>query len=113
MTYRKLDKNGDYSHGAFHKNSVDAVAQAVMTRLKLWTGEWFIDTQEGTPYMQKILGKYTLSNVDSVIRERILKTEGVIEIIDFTSYFNSELRNYSINVKISTIYGEGLIDGVI
>jgi len=60
MKYRRLDVNGDMSFGAgvsnFLINSPEAVAQAVMTRLKLFQGEWFIDTEIGVPYNTKVLG---------------------------------------------------------
>ena len=54
MRYRKLDAAGDFvfGHGAadYHRDSPEAVAQAVLTRLKLHRGEWFLDRSEGTPY---------------------------------------------------------------
>ena len=113
MIYRKLDNNGDYSHGAYFKNNFEAVAQAVMTRLKLWEGEWFIDLQEGTPYLDGIVGKYTADTIDPLIKDRILNTEGVIEIVEYISSYNPDLRKYQIAVKISTTYGEGVINGTI
>lgn len=113
MIYRKLDSNGDYSHAAYFRNDFNAVAQAVMTRLKLWEGEWFIDLQEGTPYLNGVMGKYTSDTIDPLIKDRILNTEGVVEILEYSAIYNPDLRNYAITVKISTIYGEGTVNGVI
>lgn len=113
MIYRKLDSSGDYSHAAHFKNDFNVVAQAVMTRLKLWETEWFIDLQEGTPYLNGVLGKYTEDTIDSLIKSRILETEGVIEIIEYSTIFERDLRKYNITVKISTIYGEGVVNGVV
>ena len=42
MRYRPLDANGDYTVGIpFLVNSPACVGQAVLTRLKLFLGEWF------------------------------------------------------------------------
>ncbi len=113
MIYRKLDSSGDYTHAGYFKNDFNAVAQAVMTRLKLWETEWFIDLQEGTPYLYGIMGKYTEDTVDSLIKNRILETEGVVEILEYSAIFERDLRKYNISVKISTIYGEGVVNGVV
>ena len=106
MRYRKLTADGDYRFGqagSFHVNTPAAVAQAVHTRLLLWTGEWFLDTQEGTPYMERILGVGTQGIRDSVIRSRILGTEGVEEI---TEYASSEInRTLQVACTVKTIYG--------
>lgn len=113
MIYRKLDPNGDYTFGgnlsSFLQNNPEAVAQSVVTRLKLWEGEWFLDIAEGTPYIGGVLGKYTRDDIDAIVKERILNTEGVIEITEYSSSFNPDLRKFSVSVTISTIYGEARI----
>ena len=101
MLYRALDQNGDYLLGQFLSNSPATVAQAVLTRLELWRGEWFLDVTDGTPYMQDILGRNT--NYDLEIQNRILSTTGVLEI---TSYSSSVVnRALSVQATINTIYG--------
>lgn len=113
MQYRKLDSAGDYTLGSgadFLKNSPEAVAQAVLTRLKLWKGEWFFDTADGTPYMQDVLGKrYQRKNPDSVIKSRILGTPGVTEITSYSSTFNGDTRAFSVTATINTAYGAAKI----
>ena len=113
MIYRKLDEFGDYIFGGnlsnFFKDQPEAVAQSVVTRLKLWEGEWFLDIIEGTPYIGGMLGKYTLADTNNLIKERILNTEGVIEITEYSSNFDPDLRKFSVSVTISTIYGEATI----
>lgn len=34
----------------------DRVRQQIDIKLKLWQGEWFLDTEFGTPYLSQILG---------------------------------------------------------
>lgn len=113
MIYRKLDENGDYTFGgnaqSFYRNVPETVAQSVVTRLKLWENEWFLDIAEGMPYIGSILGKYTIQDADAIIKDKILSTEGVVEILEYSSSFNPDLRKFSVSVTISTIYGEATI----
>ena len=107
MKYRKLDKDGDYQlgHGNldFYQDSPEAVAQSAMTRLQLWQGQWFIDTTSGTPWLQQILGKRMA--VESVLRARILGTQGVIELPEMSLKFDPDARRVSVNATIVTAYG--------
>lgn len=116
MRYRKLDANGDYVFGGqqadFYVNSPEAVAQAVQTRLRLWQGEWFLDTTAGTPWNQ-VLGKYTGGTYDTVIRQRILGTQGVQAITDYSSTLDSEARVLTVSATISTIYGTTTVQATI
>lgn len=109
MRYRKQDANGDYVFGHqqsdFHRDVPDAVAQAVKTRLKLFTGEWYLDTSDGTPWRTEVLGKYTKDTYDAVIRSRILGTPGVSELLAYSSAFDGDSRALSISATINTQYG--------
>lgn len=101
MIYRQLDVNGDYQLSSFLQNSPQTVGQAILTRLLLWRGEWFMNTGEGTPYLQDILGRN--SNYNMEIKARILETEGVIELTDYASSINN--RNLTVQCTVNTIYG--------
>lgn len=112
MRNRALSVTGDYQFGLsdaqFFVNSPEAVAQAVRTRLELHTGEWFLDLLEGTPYETKILGEGTQSVYDQTIQERILGTEGVVAIADYSSVLD-ENRKLTVSATITTIYGNTTI----
>jgi hypothetical protein len=120
MRYRKLDANGDmqFGHGAgdFWHNQPEAVGQSVMTRLLLFSGEWFLDTAAGTPWggfplndlvvqQGRILGVHTQLSRDAAIRERILRTVGVVNILDYNSTVDPDTRVFSVGATIDTIYG--------
>ena len=110
MRYRRLTPDWDFSmgHGAANYliDSPETVLQAVMTRLKLFVGEWFNDTAEGTPWRSDVLGKYTRSKYDIAIRRRILRTQGVTGIAEYRSSYDGELRHLLIEALIDTIYGQ-------
>ncbi|KUZ78308.1 hypothetical protein [Burkholderia ubonensis] len=109
MRYRKLDADGDYVFGGgaadFLVNSPETVAQAVLTRLRLLRGEWFIDMTVGMPWATDVLGKYTGGTYDAAIRQRILGTQGVTEIASYSSSVDPETRTLTVAATINTIYG--------
>lgn len=117
MKYRRLDAAGDYSFGSgnrdFLQDTPETVAQAVLTRLRLFRAEWFLDTEEGTPYQAAILGKNNKSTADAALRERILGTQGVEELTAFDSVLDVELRTLSVSATIETIYGPAQINEIL
>lgn len=117
MRYRRLGDDGDMTFGSqqadFLRNTPETVAQAVVTRLKLWLGEWFIDQSEGTPYQQAALGKRTRASIEPAIRSRILETEGVTSIDQFDLSIDPDERKVTINATISTAYGPAVVQGVL
>jgi hypothetical protein len=117
MRYRALSSSGDYvfgrGTGEFLLNSPEAVAQAVETRLRLMTGEWFLNLDEGTPYSTEILGTGTQTLYDQAIQDRILGTQGVQSIDDYTSTLNSATRQLTVECTITTIYGQASVTQVL
>lgn len=117
MRYRKLDSVDDYSFGQgqvnFYKDDPIGVAQAVVTRLRLWLSEWFLDNEEGMPWVQGVLGKNDKTTADSTIRQHILETQGVLEITEYDSQLDPDNRKLSVQIEISTIYGAATITEVL
>lgn len=109
MRYRKLDANGDYVWGHqqndFYRDQPEAVAQAVQTRLELFTGEWFLDVTDGTPWTTEVLDKYTKDQYDAAIADRILGTQGVTQIDSYSSTVNTTARTLTVTATIDTQYG--------
>jgi hypothetical protein len=107
MRYRTLSPTGDYAFGGigqFLVNSSEAVAQAIYTRLMLWTGEWFLDTDEGTPYTQQVLGYGTQDTRDIAIKQRVLDTPGVDQILSYASSVDAQ-RRMKVSMTVQTLYG--------
>lgn len=100
---------GDYSFGHqqndFYRDQPEAPAQAVQTRLALFSNEWFLDLADGTAWNGQVLGKYTKDQYDAVIRDRILGTPGVTQIDSYASTFNSTTRLLTVTVTIDTQFG--------
>lgn len=82
------------------------VKQQLLIKLRLWRGEWFLDIDFGTPYLQEILGKQlTLSGAIAALRTSILEVEGVQKIDSFSYNFNRSARSLSVSFEASTPYG--------
>lgn len=117
MRYRKLDGQGDYSFGRsqanFYIDQPEAVAQAVQTRLMLFTGEWSLDTSDGTPWRTEVLGKYTQNAYDLVLKERILDTPGVEALTSYSSSLDRGKRALSVRATISTIFGNASVEATL
>ncbi len=93
----------------FYRDVPAAVGQAVRTRLLLFLGEWFLDTDSGTPYFQAILGKYSLENANVAIQDRVNGTQGVVDIQNYQSSLDPESRRMLAQFNIDTIYGTGQV----
>lgn len=114
MRYRKKTNSGDYSFGNslkdFYINVPGAPGQAVQTRLQLATGEWFLDLSQGTPYIDGILAQKNKTQADNIIKNRTLKTQGIVSILSYESTFNPDTRAYDVVEKVDTIYGQAVIN---
>jgi hypothetical protein len=116
MRHRKWDKDGDvcFGHGQadYWIDTPEGVAQAVASRLRLLVGEWFLDAEEGTPYVGGVLGMHTRESHDPVIRARILETEAVTSLDEYTSSFDANSRKLTIAATIGTLYGAAKLQEV-
>jgi hypothetical protein len=104
-----LTKDHDLDTSALDLTLVDGakqVRQQLDIKLKLWKGEWFLDTDFGTPYIQDILGKQlTLSGVLAALRVSILEVEGVRSITEFDYTFTTQTRKLTVSFEVDTVYG--------
>jgi hypothetical protein len=107
MTVRLLGSDGDITtSGRQFTTEVEEVAQTVKTRLRLFLGEYFRDVTDGTPWWESILGKEgTLSSKEAIIKNRIIRTEGVTQLIEFNTDFDINTRAYTVTAGILTQYG--------
>lgn len=119
MIYRKLDANQDYTFGQGKQDfvsGVEAVRQAVQTRLQLYKGTFWRDIDDGFPMFQVMGGSGAPENIaliESQLRQRILGTQGVTAILSYSSTFNGADREYGYTATLQTIYSNTVVSGVI
>jgi hypothetical protein len=115
MTVRALDENGDIVTSGrqfLSGGSAAEAAQNVNTRLKFFTGEWFLDIQDGTPWFPQvnrfgILGKGgTLSQKEAIIRRRILLAPAVAGMSKFQIDYEPITRQLSVVAGIISTSSE-------
>ena len=109
MKYRTLDRDGDHTFGQNKfLTAHEAVAQAILTRLRLLLGEWWENTEDGLPLFEKILGAYgaDIDTVDLIFAGRIRETKNVKRLISYKSEFSTQTRVYSAHAQVDTVFGE-------
>lgn len=78
----------------------DPVLQAILQRLRMFRGEWFLNKTLGMPYYQQILIKRpNRAGVDIAIQSCVLGTPGVARLISYQSVFNSADRLISVSFR--------------
>lgn len=76
---------------------VDQITQNLAFRLRFFLGEWYLDIEAGIPYYQDFFIKAPNQiRIESVLKQEIVDTDGVLELTDFASDFNSSLRRFSV-----------------
>jgi hypothetical protein len=119
--YRRLSNSPDggdmnFGHGwaDFIADTPQTVAQSIYTRLLLWQGEYWLDLNAGTPWLQQVLGKPVgPGNPDLAIRSRIARTPFVTAVLDYASYFNPTQRSWSVSCKVDTFFGLASLDFIL
>ena len=109
MTVRRLDPDtGDIAtSGQQFLTGVEEIAQTAETRLRLFLAEFFRDVTDGTPWFEQILGKgSSLDAKEAALKNRILRTEGVIRLTKFSADFDIDTRKYIVTAGILTSIGE-------
>lgn len=87
----------------------EAIRQHLQCRLRLFLGEWFLDTTLGVPWFTQVLVKQqAFSVVRELLKKEILDTRGVISITKFEFDFDSVLRVATL--EFSCMAQEGPID---
>lgn len=86
---------------------VEYIAQKLKVRLWFFLGEWFLDTNEGTPFYQSILVKNPdVDLISTLLKARILESPGVIELQSFEFDYDNGLRRASVSFQCKTEAGE-------
>jgi hypothetical protein len=120
ITYRQLGPNNDPLWGNGQLNylaDLAAVAQAVLTRLQLFEGEWWAATNDGLPLFQSILGQSAapVSQQQSslLITARILGSPYIVSIGSVVTSFNSVTRQpFAYSAVVQSQFGQFQVSNV-
>lgn len=102
MRVAGLDKNGDWQLGK-HKASYivgsDMVAQNVVTRLKSFKRDWFLDADAEIDWVQLLGSRNNRQKILSEIERVVLNTFGVLSLESVDIVANRQNRDASITIS--------------
>ena len=105
----KLDLNGDLDvtdGDVTLLEGQDAIAQNIVTRLRTFLGEWFLDQRIGVPYFESILIKNAdVRVIESILRRTITTTDGVDTVDNLTFDFDGVIRKLDVTAEITLLEG--------
>jgi hypothetical protein len=119
IAVRALTATGDVQYGnsaASFIYDIEAVTQIILTRIRLFEGEWWEDLSQGTPMFQSILGApanpKSQAAIHLIIQQRILGTPYVTGILASTLMFNRDTRQFTFSCTVSTVFGTIVVTNV-
>lgn len=112
-----LDLHLDTAGNLAIATEAEGLRQKLQTRLKLYQGEWFLNSGAGVPYLQSILGRAQISSdlkgsVAQILDIEILKEPEVLSILRSEAEFNAAGRRYTYTAELETVYGTMNLEGI-
>lgn len=96
--FRDLNMTGGFQYEA------QGIAECIRTRLKLYEGEYLLDTSIGMPWQEILGGKVDLGKLQVLLRREITGVDGVLGITSIhTEVIN---RSLIINLEVKTVHGD-------
>lgn len=88
------------------------ILQDILTRLRTFEGEWFLDNTIGTPWFQRILVKRPdIGLINGTLKAEILKTPGVFSLNKFQSTEDRVTRRLMVAFHCDTVAGRVAYNG--
>lgn len=104
-----LDSDGDIdiTEGKLSLTTgLEATAQRISQRLKLYFGEWFLDKTRGVPWIQQVFVKNPNPTiVDAIIKREIIAEPQVIELQQFELDLDTSTRLLTVTFRALTTDG--------
>lgn len=110
MIIRNLDKNKDwcFGHGLSDLLSDDdAIMLNIETRLNEWVGDCFFAVQNGVDWYNG-LDRGMKEYLDRRIKEIIIESFGVVQVLIYESIIDVRTRKLTINTSITTINSDSV-----
>ena len=112
ISVRALGPNNDALKGSGQNNflyDIDAVAQIIVTRLRLLQGEWWENLNLGFPLFQNVLGVSGATNnvkaIELLIQQCILQTPYVNRITNANLLYTPATRSFAYSANVITQFG--------
>lgn len=119
ISVRSLGPNGDPLNGNGANNfltDLDAVAQIITTRLKLFEGEWWENLTDGTPFFQSIMAAPASQKnqqvISNLLQQRISGTPFVTGLQSVNISVDPRTRALSFTCTVLTAFGPVTVTNV-
>lgn len=86
----------------------EAIAQRVKQHLRMYAGEWFLDTSVGVPWIEYVFtNPFDQAIAEAIVKDAVLAVPGVVEILSFGANFYPRNRQFDIyEMQIRTEFDE-------
>lgn len=86
-------------------DNAERVAQQIIIQLRFWYGEWFLDTTDGVPYLERVLVKNpNLNHIRQIFREAIQKVPDVKKVNYVDLDFDEKERALVVSYQVETSF---------
>jgi hypothetical protein len=107
MQVSGLDKNLDWRFGkgrAVYKRDSKAIAQNVLTRLRSFKVDWYLNTQAGIDWLQLLGNLGTERRIIRAVESTVLQTDGVISIQRLGIIRRNSNRGVTIELQYTDVF---------
>ena len=107
MRVAGIDGTGDWifgRHKASYKTNSNAIAQNVVTRLRLFLDDWYLDVDSGIPWIELLGTRGNETMIQRNIEKAVLQTEGVKSISRLEVETNKNSRSISVILEYNDVF---------
>lgn len=84
----------------------DAIAQSIETRLLLFSGEFYLDTDAGFPWREEVfISSPDRERIESLAKAEILSVDNVRDLREFSMTIDPQTRQLRIEFVVDTTFG--------
>lgn len=108
MAVRRLDENGDWTFGQGRANYLigpDEVLQRVITRIKSFKNDWFLDVDQCIDWINLLANRNNSKIIEDEIERVTLSTPGVRSVKQ-VKILSINKRDATILLSFDTIYNK-------
>lgn len=116
MRVSGLDENNDWRFGrgrASYITRAEAIRQNVVTRIKSFRTDFFLDTDACIDWIDLLGRRDTKEEILRAVERTVLATDGVTTIINLQIEVKTSTRNATIMLSFGTIFDESITDEII
>lgn len=109
MRVSRLAASGDWTFGRGRANYLvrsDAVLQGLMTRLRSFTDDWFLDIDAGIDWISLLGSRNSEQQIKNNVERVTLETDGIARIDLLELNVNRAERHAIIRLQVTTIFDE-------